>query len=49
MNLSYKNAGVDISLADKWVDVIKGISKSMPAKKEIIGVIGVFSGLYRLP
>ncbi|PKL02359.1 MAG: phosphoribosylformylglycinamidine cyclo-ligase, partial [Synergistetes bacterium HGW-Synergistetes-2] len=49
MNLSYKNAGVDISLADQWVDVIKGISKSMPAKKEIIGGIGGFSGLYRLP
>ena len=49
MNLSYKNAGVDISLADQWVEVIKGISKSMPANKDILGGIGGFSGLYRLP
>ncbi len=49
MNLSYKKSGVDISLADQWVDVIKGISKSMPANKDILGGIGGFSGLYRLP
>lgn len=48
MDLSYKNAGVDISLADQWVEVIKGISKLMPADKNILGGIGGFSGLYRL-
>ncbi len=49
MSLSYKGAGVDISLADQWVDVIKEISRSMPGNPDVLGGIGGFSGLHRIP
>ncbi len=49
MSLSYKDAGVDIPCADRWVETIKGIVRSMPPSPEVVGGIGGFSGLYRLP
>ncbi len=49
MSLSYKSSGVDISLADKWVEVVKEISRSMPRNPDVLGGIGGFSGLYRIP
>ncbi|MGI6252046.1 MAG: phosphoribosylformylglycinamidine cyclo-ligase [Aminivibrio sp.] len=48
MGLSYKDSGVDISLADRWVDEIKRIARSMPPDPNALGGIGGFSGLYRL-
>ena len=49
MSLSYRDAGVDIPEADRWVETIKGIVRSMPPSPEVMGGIGGFSGLYRLP
>ena len=49
MSLNYKGAGVDITLADRWVDVIRDISSAMPRNPDVIGGIGGFSGLYRIP
>ncbi|MGI6784200.1 MAG: phosphoribosylformylglycinamidine cyclo-ligase [Aminivibrio sp.] len=48
MGLSYKDSGVDIPLADRWVEDIKRIARSMPRDPNAIGGIGGFSGLYRL-
>ena len=49
MSLSYRDAGVDIPEADRWVETIKGIVRSMPPSPGVVGGIGGFSGLYRLP
>ncbi|MEA4952942.1 MAG: phosphoribosylformylglycinamidine cyclo-ligase [Aminivibrio sp.] len=49
MNLNYRDAGVDIPLADQWVGTIRNIVRSMPADPNVLGGIGGFSGLYRLP
>lgn len=49
MSLNYKDAGVNIPLAGQWVETIKKISRSMPANSNVMGDIGGFSGLYRLP
>ena len=49
MSLSYKDAGVDIIEADRWVETIQGIVRSMPPSPNVVGGIGGFSGLYRLP
>ena len=48
MGLSYKDSGVDIPLADRWVEEIKRIARSMPADPNSLGGIGGFSGLYRI-
>lgn len=48
MGLSYKDSGVDIPLADRWVEEIKRIARSMPADPNALGGIGGFSGFYRL-
>mgnify|MGYP001768354905 FL=1 len=49
MNLNYRDAGVDIPLADQWVGSIRNIVRSMPADPNVLGGIGGFSGLYRIP
>ena len=49
MSLSYKDAGVDIIEADRWVETIQGIVRSMPPSPNVMGGIGGFRGLYRLP
>ncbi|MBL3538550.1 phosphoribosylformylglycinamidine cyclo-ligase [Aminivibrio sp.] len=49
MNLNYRDAGVDILLADQWVETIRNIVRSMPPAPNVLGGIGGFSGLYRLP
>ncbi|MBP9027619.1 MAG: phosphoribosylformylglycinamidine cyclo-ligase, partial [Aminivibrio sp.] len=49
MNLNYRDAGVDIPLADQWVGTIRNIVRSMPPDPNVLGGIGGFSGLYRLP
>ncbi len=49
MSLDYKGAGVNIPLADQWVETLKGIVRSMPADPNVRGGIGGFSGLYSLP
>jgi phosphoribosylformylglycinamidine cyclo-ligase len=49
MNLNYRDAGVDIPLADQWVGTIRNIVRSMPADPNVLGGIGGFSGLYRIP
>ena len=49
VSLDYKGAGVNIPLADQWVETLKGIVRSMPADTNVRGGIGGFSGLYSLP
>lgn len=49
MSLDYKNSGVDIPLADQWVETIKTIVRSKPADPNVMGGIGGFNGLYRIP
>ena len=49
MSLDYKNSGVDIPLADQWVETIKTIVRSRPADPNVMGGIGGFNGLYKIP
>lgn len=48
-NLTYEKAGVDIKGGDHWVETIKGILRGRPADPRVVGGIGGFSGLMRLP
>ena len=49
MGLSYRDSGVDIPESDRWTEVIKGIVRGMPPSPDVLGGIGGFSGLYRIP
>ena len=45
--LTYASAGVDIDKADKFIDIIKKISKETP-RSGVMGEIGGFGGLFSL-
>ncbi|MCL6447463.1 MAG: phosphoribosylformylglycinamidine cyclo-ligase [Armatimonadetes bacterium] len=47
MGLTYAGAGVDISAANRAVDLLRGIAKST-ARPEVLSDIGSFSGLFAL-
>ncbi|HQI25498.1 MAG TPA: phosphoribosylformylglycinamidine cyclo-ligase, partial [Smithella sp.] len=46
-NITYKDAGVDIDIANEFVERIKTSVKTT-ARKEVVSGIGGFGGLFRL-
>ncbi|MGC4088210.1 MAG: hypothetical protein QM756_09980 [Polyangiaceae bacterium] len=48
VNLSYKDAGVDIEAGDNLVERIKGVAKRT-TRKEVLGGLGGFGALVKIP
>lgn len=49
LGMSYKDAGVDIEAGDALVDWLQADQKPMPHADRIVGGIGGFASLFRLP